>query len=150
MEQIKILVKLSFLCLLLPLFSGCNEEDDIEGIFIDKTWYVTDLFKADGKTSMLEGEERTKFDNNRENYRIVFTPETFNARAGDCVFSGKWSVDGKKQTIRFLMDAGTSGTDVISKELIRMLEEAVRYEGSYTYLRIWTEANTSILFSPAK
>lgn len=146
----RILLQMSVLCLLLPLFAGCNEEDDIKGIFVDKTWYVTDLFKADGKTSMLEGEERIKFDNNRENYRIVFTPETFSARAGDCVFSGKWNADGKKQTIHFSMDAGTSGTDVISKELIRMLEESVRYEGSYIYLRVYTEANTSVLFSPAK
>ena len=44
------------------------------------------------------------------------------------------------------MDTGTSGTDPISIMLIKVLEDAVRYEGSYTFLRIYTKEGTSVLF----
>lgn len=49
MKQLHFVFKLSLLCLLLPLFCGCNEEDDIEGIFYERTWYVTAVFQSDGK-----------------------------------------------------------------------------------------------------
>ena len=146
MKRLETLLKLSLCCLMLSLFAGCNNEDDINGIFIERTWYVTNLFEADGKTPALDEEQHKEILNNPGNYRIAFTPETFNAQAGDCVFSGQWSVDGKNQSIRFTMDTGTSGTDPISIMLIKVLEDAVRYEGSYTFLRIYTKEGTSVLF----
>ena len=145
MKPIKLVLKLSLLCLLLPLFVGCNEEDDIEGIFIERTWYVTSFLDAEGKPENINDQELA---NNPANYRIVFTPETFNAQAGTYVFSGRWTVDGKNQSIHFTMDSGTSGTSELSRALIDRLEKAVRYEGSYTYLRLYTEAGNSVLFSP--
>lgn len=145
MKQIRLLLKVSLLCVLLPLFVGCNEEDDIEGIFIERTWYVTSFLDAEGKPENINDQALA---NNRGNYRLSFTPETFNAQAGTYVFSGRWTVDGKKQSIRFTMNAGTAGTDALSIALIDRLEKAVRYDGSYTYLRIYTEAGNSVLFSP--
>ena len=133
------------MCLLLPLFCGCNEEDDIKGIFIERTWYVTSFLSAD---SMPEDINDLQLANNRNSYRIAFTPETFNAQAGNCEFSGRWTVDGKNQSIRFTMNPGTAGTDDLSRALIDRLEKAVRYDGSYNYLRIYTEAGNSVLFSP--
>ena len=101
MKSIKLVLKLSLLCLLLPLFVGCNEEDDIEGIFIERTWYVTSFLDAEGKPENINDQELA---NNRANYRIVFTPETFNAQAGTYVFSGRWTVDGKTSpfTLRWI------------------------------------------------
>lgn len=144
------LFRLSLVCLLLPLLAGCNDEDDISGIFVERTWYVTELYNADGRTSSLDEAQHQQLGYRRDAYRISFTPETFNAQAGSTTLTGTWTVDGSNQTIRFHFDRPVTGEDAISRIMIKYLEEAVRYEGSYIYLRIYTEAGTSILFSPDK
>lgn len=146
MKQIRLLLKVPLFCVLFFLFAGCNEEDDIEGIFIERTWYVSSFLDAEGLPENIDDQVLA---NNRDSYRIVFSPETFNAQAGSYVFSGRWTVDGKSQTIQFTMNSGTAGTDELSRALINRLENAVRYEGSYTFLRIYTEAGNSVLFSPS-
>lgn len=146
MKQIRLLLKAPLFCVLFSLFAGCNEEDDIEGIFIERTWYVSSFLDAEGLPENIDDQVLA---NNRDSYRIVFSPETFNAQAGSYVFSGRWTVDGKSQTIQFTMNSGTAGTDELSRALINRLENAVRYEGSYTFLRIYTEAGNSVLFSPS-
>ena len=146
MKQIRLLLKVPLFCVLFSLFAGCNEEDDIEGIFIERTWYVSSFLDAEGLPENIDDQVLA---NNRDSYRIVFSPETFNAQAGSYVFSGRWTVDGKSQTIQFTMNSGTAGTDELSRALINRLENAVRYEGSYTFLRIYTEAANSVLFSPS-
>ncbi len=146
MKQIRLLLKAPLFCVLFSLFAGCNEEDDIEGIFIERTWYVSSFLDAEGLPENIDDQVLA---NNRDSYRIVFSPETFNAQAGSYVFSGRWIVDGKSQTIQFTMNSGTAGTDELSRALINRLENAVRYEGSYTFLRIYTEAGNSVLFSPS-
>lgn len=146
MKQIRLLLKVPLFCVLFSLFAGCNEEDDIEGIFIERTWYVSSFLDAEGLPENIDDQVLA---NNRNSYRIVFSPETFNAQAGSYVFSGRWTVDGKSQTIQFTMNSGTAGTDELSRALINRLENAVRYEGSYTFLRIYTEAGNSVLFSPS-
>lgn len=146
MKQIRLLLKAPLFCVLFSLFAGCNEEDDIEGIFIERTWYVSSFLDAEGLPENIDDQVLA---NNRDSYRIVFSPETFNAQAGSYVFSGRWTVDGKSQTIQFTMNSGTAGTDELSRALINRLENAVRYEGSYTFLRIYTEVGNSVLFSPS-
>lgn len=117
---------------------------------VERTWYVTELYNADGRTSSLDEAQHQQLGNRRDAYRISFTPETFNAQAGSTTLTGTWTVDGSNQTIRFHFDRPVTGEDAISRIMIKYLEEAVRYEGSYIYLRIYTEAGTSILFSPDK
>lgn len=146
MKYINYIFKFTLLCLLLPLFYGCNEEDDIDGIFIGKTWYVTNLLKANSNNTLLEENDWNTLANNRSKYLISFSNETFHAQAGDYTFEGKWSVDGKKQAIHFIINDNIVGTDVISREFIKILKEASTYKGTYTYLRIYTEAKTSVLF----
>lgn len=150
MKQLHFVFKLSLLCLLLPLFCGCNEEDDIEGIFYEKTWYVTALFQSDGKTSALDEAEQKKLRENQANYYLSFANGTFKAQLGNNSYSGKWVVDGKKNSIGFILDSNVQGNDVISKAIIKILREAERYDGTYSFLRIYTDADTSILFSPGK
>ena len=120
------------------------------GIFVGKTWCVNYMFKADGKTAAFTDEEKETIDSNRENYCIVFGQETFNAKSGDFTFGGKWSVDGKKHTIHFEIEGNIVPPDPISNKFVGVIKEATKYEGDYEQLRIYTSANTSILFRPLK
>ena len=138
------------LLLVLCLWTGCSSEDDVEGIFVGKTWCVNYMFKADGKTAAFTDEEKETIDSTRENYCIVFGQETFNAKSGDFTFGGKWSVDGKKHTIHFEIEGSIVPPDPISNKFVGVIKEATKYEGDYEQLRIYTSANTSILFRPLK
>ena len=46
------------LLLVLCLWTGCSSEDDVEGIFVGKTWCVNYMFKSDGKTAAFTDEEK--------------------------------------------------------------------------------------------
>lgn len=143
-------LRLFSLLLILFLWMGCSSEDDVEGIFVGKTWCVNYMFKADGKTAAFTDEEKEIIDGDRENYCIVFGQETFNVKSGDFTFGGKWSVDGKKHTISFGIDGNVTPPNSISKKITDVIKGAVKYEGDYEQLRIYTSANTSILFRPLK
>ena len=41
------------LLLVLCLWTGCSSEDDVEGIFVGKTWCVNYMFKASNAMSSL-------------------------------------------------------------------------------------------------
>ena len=63
------------LLLLLPLFSGCNDSDDLQGIFTGKTWKLTYINLKD-KGGWMNGfsEKSIKILNeNQESYTITFT-----------------------------------------------------------------------------
>ncbi len=128
--------------------TGCSNEDDIEGIFVGKTWYVNYMFKTDGKTAAFTEEEKETIDNDRENYCIVFGKETFNAKSGDFIFSGSWSADGGKHAIHFMLDGNAVPSDAVSNKFVEVIKGAVRYTGDYEQLRIYTSSNVSILFRP--
>ena len=44
----RLILKVLGLLLLLPMFSGCNDTDDVAGIFTGKTWKLTYITKANG------------------------------------------------------------------------------------------------------
>lgn len=144
------ILKLFIVLSILFVWMGCSSEDDVEGIFVGKTWCVNYMFKADGKTAAFTDEEKEMIDGNRENYCIVFGQETFNVKSGDYTFGGKWSVDGKKHTINFMIDGNVVPPNSVSRKIADVIKEAVKYEGDYDQLRIYTSTNTSILFRPLK
>ena len=45
----RLILKVLGLLLLLPMFSGCNDTDDVAGIFTGKTWKLTYITKANGQ-----------------------------------------------------------------------------------------------------
>jgi len=109
------------LLLLLPLFSGCNDSDDVAAIFTGKTWklnYIT----VDGGHEMFgfwENEEQEKASikelNKNGTYNIVF--------------------DATVTT------AGSYGDDKLAKNFIEGLNAATSYEGDSN--------NLYLLYKPA-
>lgn len=49
----KVIYKIVCLLMLLPLFAGCNDTDDVAAIFTGKTWKLS-FIARDGETRMYE------------------------------------------------------------------------------------------------
>ena len=57
------------LLLLLPLFSGCNDSDDVAAIFTGKTWKLTYITLKDGNKMIDLWEEMKKAKASYENWK---------------------------------------------------------------------------------
>ena len=56
----RLILKVLGLLLLLPMFSGCNDTDDVAGIFTGKTWKLTYITVKDSIKCLIFGETTTK------------------------------------------------------------------------------------------
>ena len=96
------------LLLLLPLFSGCNDSDDVAAIFTGKTWklnYIT----VDG--DVINGNIKG----------TVIATSTF---------EGKWNANAKNNSFKATVTtAGSYGDDKLAKNFIEGLNAATSYEG---------------------
>jgi len=143
----KNIYKIVGLLLLLPLFSGCNDSDDVAAIFTGKTWKLTYITLKDGNKMIdLWGGDEKKAQASYEkleaagNFTINFTINTneddiingnFNGQVttGKSM-SGSWNANGKKSTFKISnLDAGSDG-DVLAKEFIAGLQGADSFKGS--------------------
>lgn len=138
---------LCFLPLLLAL-SACKNSDDIDGIFLQRVWYVNLMFEEDGRTVGFTEAERTAISQSPKAYNIIFGENTFTVKCASSTFGGSWVVDGKNNTIGFTFTNSSQPADPVGKKVYGVLKEAVRYEGNYNYLRIFTKSGVSILFAP--
>lgn len=118
------------LLLLLPLFSGCNDSDDVAAIFTGKTWklnYIT----VDGGHEMFgfwenEAEKKKSMDELKKNgtYNVIFEGTTEddlikgNIR-GSVITSyplaGTWSANGKDNKFKANITEGKDGGDKLAK-----------------------------------
>lgn len=122
-----------WLLLLLPLFSGCNDTDDVAAIFTGKTWklnYITidgghdmvDFWGADADKRKESYEELNK----EGTYNVVFEgiPEgeriSGNIR-GTLVknnsFEGTWNANGKNNNFHASVTGSDSG-DILAKNFL--------------------------------
>lgn len=108
------------LLLLLPLFSGCNDSDDVAAIFTGKTWklnYIT----VDG--DVINGNIKG----------TVIATSTF---------EGKWNANAKNNSFKATVTtAGSYGDDKLAKNFIEGLNAATSYEGDSN--------NLYLLYKPA-
>lgn len=133
------------LLLLLPLFAGCNDSDDVAAIFTGKTWklnYIT----VDGGSEMFDfwGNDNTARTKSYEelekkgSYNIVFDGTV----EGDVIsgsikgtiiasFSlnnGSWKANGKNNNFNASVQ-GNDGGDKLAKSFLEGLNNATSYEG---------------------
>ena len=138
--------KILGLLLLLPLFTGCNDSDDVAAIFTGKTWklnYIT----VDGGHDMFpfwENEaQKTKIYeelNKNGTYNVIFEGTV----EGDIIkgnikgtvitttgnFEGTWSANGKNNKFEATVE-GNNGGDALAKNFLEGLNNATSYEGFY-------------------
>lgn len=130
--------KALWLLLLLPLFSGCNDSDDLQSIFTGKTWKLSYInYKDNG--GMMEGfskESMKIFNENKEAYTIIFTGTEEDSRISGSIsgrvitsdIKGTWSANGKNN--EFHANIGDAiGPDDLSKKFVEGLKNASSYTG---------------------
>lgn len=145
------------LLLALPFIVSCNDEDDIDAIFVGQTWYLgnfytTSNWKDDNKGAPIylrgqgEGTEVLNLINNngRDVFYIAFQEKTFTAKGGSNTFSGTWHADGKKNTLTMEITSGSapSGSDLssrISRDFFNNIKDARFYRGNIYYLKFFPE-----------
>ena len=127
------------LLLLLPLFSGCNDSDDLQGIFTGKTWKLTYINLKD-KGGWMNGfsEKRIKIWNeNQESYTITFTETEEDNRISNGAVKGRiitaeltgtWSANGKNNEFHASV-TNVNENDDLAKEFIKGLNNASSYIG---------------------
>ena len=140
------------LLLLLPLFSGSNDSDDVAAIFTGKTWklnYIT----VDGGHEMFgfwENEEQEKASikelNKNGTYNIVFDGtvdgDVINGNIKGTVIATSTFANAKNNSFKATVTtAGSYGDDKLAKNFIEGLNAATSYEGDSN--------NLYLLYKPA-
>ena len=127
------------LLLLLPLFSGYNDSDDLQGIFTGKTWKLTYINLKD-KGGWMNGfsEKSIKILNeNQESYTITFTGTEEDNRISNGAVKGRiitadltgtWSANGKNNEFHASV-TDVNENDDLAKEFIKGLNNASSYIG---------------------
>lgn len=143
------------LLLLLPLFSACNDSDDVASIFTGKTWklnYIT----VDGQHEMfsfwenkIEENKSIEELNKNGTYNVIFE----GVAEGDLIsgkirgtvvasysLAGTWSANGKNNDFNANITEGNDGGDKLAKNFIEGLRNATSYEGD--------DKNLYLLYKP--
>ncbi len=149
--------QLAGLFLLLPLFSGCNDSDDVAAIFTGKTW-ILNYITVDGGHEMFgfwenKEQEKASMEELKKNgtYNIVFDGtvdgDVINGNIKGSVianstFEGKWSANAKNNNFNATVTtAGNYGNDRLARNFIEGLNTATSYEGDSN--------NLYLLYKPA-
>ena len=138
--------KTLWLLLLLPLFSGCNDSDDVQAIFTGKTWRLTYINKKNehGMMSGFTNESIEIFKKYQDAYTISFTGVEEDSRISGSLsgkvitasLNGTWSANGKDNQFSANV-ANTSETDGLALEFIKGLNTASSYSGDANNLFLY-------------
>lgn len=136
--------KVLWLLLLLPLFSGCNDSDDVAGIFTGKQWKLTYITIKDSHQMFnFWGNDNTARDKSMKlldeagKYVITFTGMEENDRITGALngtvitsrFTGTWSANGKERDFSASIQGGNESSDLLAKNFIEGLKNATSYGG---------------------
>lgn len=148
---------------LLPLLNSCNNEDDIEAIFVGQKWYLgnfytttqwDDVNNRHPYFSASEEAEAVKAINNngRNRFYIFFNDaKHFTAKGLDNVFSGTYQANGKTNTLTFNITSGNAPgeKDSIAKRInsffYQRIQECGFYYGSTIYLKLFPQDKRSFM-----
>lgn len=138
------LKKILYILCLLPFLWGCNDEDDINEIFVSGTWNVVNYFtKADWnkrngepvyKQNTSEGIEALRV---ISSFTLTFNEDgTYKGSMQNATFEGTWSAEGKDRTIHLTVKGNPNTSSRFNKEFIETLKEVVYYKGDSKYLML--------------
>lgn len=140
MKQFKLyFTLLSFLALI----HACAPQDDLNGIFTNKSWKMTNIFKCknlnDDGTPQLTQEELIQA-KEKGHFNIFFEEKTFKGTATNATFSGIWEASDKNNTFSTQI-TNVSGTEKseLGKRFINFISNGRYYLGDYMSLKIFDE-----------
>lgn len=139
---------------LLPLLSGCNNEDDIIEILTGKTWELSRLANKDSNRQFYSGlwkdeeaERKSRdFLKIKGNFTLNFEGSDVNGElmgttvTGHGIHSnadGTWKADGKSQSLSLNVKINGSESDPLGKAFISGLQNVYKYEGDANSLTLY-------------
>ena len=132
---------LLYLFLTLTLLWGCNNEDDIDEIFVSGTWNVGNFYNGGDWNKVNDG-ARVKYTKEEDikalNYlTVTFLKDgTIQGRMNNGTFTAKWKANGEDRTVSITQLNTTATPSGKSKELIEALKNAAYYKGDSNYLKL--------------
>lgn len=143
----------ALLIVCLTTILSCSPKDDIRGIFVDKTWKLSNInsckgLKDDGKPTLTEQEVDQAIVSGH--FQILFKDGTFSGRATNATFTGNWSANDKDNTFNVTITKmeGTESTD-LGNRFINLFRNGKYYMGDYLALKIFdADQKEYLLFRP--
>ena len=134
---------------LLPLLSGCDNEDDVIGIFTGKTWKLSRLTNKGSNAQFYPNlwnnneEEMKKSLDKLYNQKSTFTLNfegteldgelmgtTVNGQGINSSVNGTWKADGASGSLSISVKVtGAAESDALAKAFISGLQNVYKYEG---------------------
>lgn len=130
-----------YLILTLPLLWGCNNEDNVDEIFVSGTWNVGNFYNGGDWDKLNDGARPafTKEDDLKAlNYLSVTFLEdgTLQGRMNNGTFTANWKANGEDRTISITQLRTTATPSGKSKQLVEALENAAYYKGDSKVLKL--------------
>ena len=130
-----------YLMLTLPLLWGCNNEDNVDEIFVSGTWNVGNFYNGGDWDKLHDGARPafTKEDDLKAlNYLTVTFLEdgTLQGRMNNGTFTAHWKANGEDRTISITQLRTTATPSGKSKQLVEALENAAYYKGDSKVLKL--------------
>ena len=130
-----------YLMLTLPLLWGCNNEDNVDEIFVSGTWNVGNFYNGGDWDKLNDGARPafTKEDDLKAlNYLSVTFMEdgTLQGRMNNGTFTANWKANGEDRTISITQLRTTATPSGKSKQLVEALENAAYYKGDSKVLKL--------------
>ena len=125
----------------LPLLWGCNNEDNVDEIFVSGTWIVGNFYNGGDWDKLNDGARPayTKQDDLKAlNYLTVTFLEdgTLQGRMNNGTFTAHWKANGEDRTISITQLRTTATPSGKSKQLVEALENAAYYKGDSKVLKL--------------
>lgn len=122
----------------------CNREDDLDEIFVGKTWYMNGG-KFNGKAMNTDVKN---FYNQKNTYYITFkTESTFQGMLNSgATFSGKWSADGKKHNIYMQFDSKPQISSDFDQQIYNVLKAVTSYDSGATFIFLKQDKDNMVMF----
>lgn len=150
---------LSATLLLAASLTACNDEDDINAIFVGQTWYLGDFYQTTNWTDdnnqkpiYTGNSEASKLilGNGTDRFYVRFSENTFVAKGTGNTFSGTWRADGKTNTVSFYITQGSpsSGSGLeqeVTRKFYDAFSQAAFYRGNTIWLKFFPEDRQSFM-----
>lgn len=143
---------LLLLLLMLPFVSGCNDSDDVNGIFTGKVWKLTYITKKNVHKPYDFWGDKDKYEQSIKNYinkegayTIKFEGETtdnvisgkFSGTLLSHSYTGTWSANGESNAFSASVKGSENDPLGFSNKFVEGLNRATSYKGNYDNLFIY-------------
>ena len=137
-----------YLLLALPFMTRCNNEDDINEIFVSGTWNVGNFYNG-GKWDKVNDGALPKYTKELDikalnAMTVSFLKDgTLQGQIATGTFSGNWQANGDDRTVSITQLKVNGTPSGMSKEFIEALKAASFYKGDSNYLKLANEEKKS-------